>query len=204
MATYGEIQTNLADYLSRADLGSQIQSAIKKAIKHYERESFWFTDSNTSFLTVSGTQSYTLSLTNGYAAIHQVMINRNGSRYEVRRTGIDELNAIDATNSTGEPSLYAEQNGLLVFYPEPNSTFTVSVNYAAKYATLSAVSDTNNFTLYADDLIEARAEWFVRRHKMRDYAGAVQSKNDEMEALQRLRGESEVKITSGRIKPTTF
>ena len=204
MATFGQIQDNIASNINRAGLTSDIQRAIRNAIKHYETEAFWFSDSNTSLVTASGTQSYTLSVTDGYSAIHQVIINSNGTRYELKQKSVAEINRLNSSGTTGEPSRYAEQNGLLVFYPIPNATFTVSINYATKFATLSATSDSNGFTVHAEDLIEARAEWYLKLRKVRDFQGAEAAKISENDALVRVRAENDKKSSVESIKPTTW
>lgn len=204
MATFGQIIDNIESYLNKAGLTSAIEDAVKKAVEHYQREVFWFSESSASFVTSSGTQDYTLSTTDGYSAIHSVIVNSNGARYEVDRRNADEITAIDASGSLGVPNVYAEVNGLVRFYPTPNATMTVSVVYATRYATLSATTDYNAFTTNAQDLIESRAEWFIRAKKLRDYNGAQVAKENELEALAQLRIESDKKISSGRITPTKF
>jgi len=204
VATYSELQASIADYFSRDNLTSTIQSAIKRAIKHYEREFFYFSEADLSFFTVSGTQTYTLSATDGYSQVLQIMVNQNGSRYEAERMNYDEFQQLNVSNANGLPSVYAESMGILSFYPIPNATLTVSVHYSPKIATLAADADTNVFTLNAEDLIEARACWWIASRKTREITRAQVFKGDELDALKQLRLETVNKISSGRIMPTSF
>jgi hypothetical protein len=204
VATYAELQTNIADYFSRADLTTPIQRAIKRAIKVYEREFFYFSEGDLSFLTVSGTQAYTLSATDGYSSINQVMVNYNGSHYEATRKNLEDFENLNVTNSNGAPSVYAEKLGILYFYPIPNQTMTISVNYVAKIATLSASGDTNVFTINAEDLIESRAAWWVATNKTKNKDDMSRFKSVELEALAQLRLETKNKVSSGRITPSKF
>jgi hypothetical protein len=60
MSTYGEMQTTIADELDRSDLASQIQKAIKTAIKKYQRKRFFFNEARSlTFNTVDGQEFYT-------------------------------------------------------------------------------------------------------------------------------------------------
>lgn len=204
MATYAELQANIADYFSRADLTNIIQSAIKRAIKHYEREFFWFGEADTSFTTTSGTNAYTLSTTDGYSTINQVLVNYNGSHYESTRMNLEEFENINVSDTNGIPSVYAEKLGILYFYPTPNATMTISVNYVVKMATLSATGDTNAFTLNAEDLIESRAAWWVASRKTKNRDDMARFKADEIEALNQLRAQNDKQLSSGYIKPTQF
>jgi hypothetical protein len=202
MATFGEMQTNIAGYLSRADLGSEIQNAIRRAIKYYEREAFWFNEVEDSFVTASGTKDYTLS--NSYAYLNQVMLNHGGYRYEIGRESYETLNAIDSENYSGQPELYAERNGTLRLYPIPNATFTASYVYLAKAASLTSTDSTNTFTLNAEELIEARAMWWLNQFKLKNVSMAREWKTVETEALGAIRGESTNHLTSGKLRPTQF
>lgn len=204
MATYAELQSNIANYFSRNDLTSTIQEAIKRAVKHYEREQFWFTQAKGSFVTVNGTQDYTISATIGYQSIEQVIMNYNGYRYEVDETNYLDLNKLDANDVFSTPSKWAENMGMMSFYPIPSGSYTVSYEYMTKLATLSATSDTNVFTLNAEDLIEARACWWISMNKVQNTRRASEFKSMESEALRQLKNETTTRKASGKITPTQF
>jgi len=204
MATFDEMKANIADYLSRSDLDSAIEKGIKRAIKFYEREEFSFMENTGSFVTVTGTQSYTISATVGYASIEQVMINYNNARFEAVRENYDILNALDATLLGSMPTRWAEFGGEVVFYPIPNGSYTVSYQFFPKMAELTTGTDTNVLMENAEDLIEAHAAWWVASRKMRNFVLAAQFKQDEMEALRQVRRESGGKLASGHITPTQF
>lgn len=204
MATYGNLQDNIASYLNRTDLTATIQEAIKRAIRFYERQIFWFNEANDSFVTVSGTKNYTLSATVGYAQINQIILNYGGQRYELSEKNSEELQALDTGSITGQPVLWAQINGGLAFYPTPNGSFTVSYNFVQKTATLSATTDSNFFTTNAEDLIEARALWWICSYKTRNIKLAQSSKINEQDALSNLRSETTSKLASGIICPTKF
>ncbi len=204
MATYAELQTNIANYFSRQDLTTTIQEAITRAIKHYEREDFWFTDASGSFVTTSGTKGYTISSTIGYASVEQVIMNYNNYRYEVDQLNYLELNKLDATQLYSQPSKWTQHMGMIEFYPIPNGSYTVSYEYVTKVSTLSSSADTNVFTIHAEDLIEARASWWVAKNKTQNFNRAQEFKLMESEALRQLKNETTSKKAAGKITPTQF
>ena len=204
MATFGEIQDNIASYLNRSDLTATIKLAVQRAVKYYENIPFWFNEANDSFVTVSGTKYYTLSATVGYSKINQVMLTYNGSRFEVSEKNSEELEALDPTQLRGQPLWYAQFNGGIFFYPIPSGSYTVSYNYIVKTATLSASTDSNIWTTNAEDLIEARSMWFVASRRMRNPTLAQSAKADEIEALRNLTEESTDKMASGKLTATNF
>ena len=204
MATYGTIQDNLADYLSRTDLTTLIQTAIQRAIKYYERQVFWFNEQDDSIVTVSGTKNYTLSATVGYTQINQVILNYHGQKYELDEMNSEDLQSQDIGTITGQPLWWAQINGGVMFYPTPDGSYTVSYNFVQKTATLSATTDSNFFTTNAEDLIESRALWWLCVNKTRNPVLAQNAKQTELEALRNLKSETTNKLTSGRLKPTKF
>lgn len=59
MTTYGDMASRLADELARSDLTTQIQGAIMRAIRNYERRRWWFNEIMFSFSTTQGQEYYT-------------------------------------------------------------------------------------------------------------------------------------------------
>lgn len=201
MATFGEMQANIAGYLGRSDLTTSIQEAIRRACRHYERELFWFNESEDSFVTVAGTKNYTLS--SSYAYLSQVIVNQGSNRYQINKEDYEVINSIDTSGYQGQPDWYAERNGIVRLYPVPNATYTASYVYAAKAATLSASADVNVFLQNAEDLIEARALWWLSVFKTRNPSAPV-FKQAELEALNKLQSENTNKLGVGRIRPSKF
>lgn len=202
MATFGEMQTNIAGYLSRSDLASEIRAAIQRAVRHYERDTFWFNETEASFVTVAGTSQYTLS--NSYAQLTQVIINHGSTRFEVGRENYETLNAIDTSGYQGQPDWYAERNGVLRLYPVPNATYTASYVYLQKPISLSATDVSNTFTLNAEDLIEARSCWWLNLFKLQNPQAATYWKEIELDALRALQDESTNHLSTGRLRSTGF
>lgn len=199
MATIAETRANIADYLSRADLDTVIFTAIQRAVKYYERLPFYFNEGSTAAsLTTSSSQS-AYNLPDDFVEDITLMMNYNGSRYELPKKPHQFIESIDVSNIYGQPSYYSVYGGQIHYYPVPNQSHTVSLTYIKRLATLSASTDTNAFLTDANDLIEARAAWWVASRKMRNMELAQSFKQDEAEALEILRRETMQRATSGRV-----
>lgn len=59
MTTYGDMTTRLTDELARTDLTTQIQGAIMRAIRNYERRRWWFNEIMFTFPSVAGREYFT-------------------------------------------------------------------------------------------------------------------------------------------------
>lgn len=207
MPTKSELEANIARTLSRDNLSTEITEAIKRAIRHYERNIFWFNRAEDSFISsATPKRAWTISSTNTYLSIEQVVVNYNASRYELQKENLEVIKAWNATNLNGLPNYWAlDPNGnLITFDTNLNVTATVSYTYIKKMTTLSGAGDTNEFTNSASDLIEARACWWLYLTKIKNKPAADAMKEVEIAELNSLEGETTLKTSSGRITPTKF
>lgn len=207
MPTYGDIQTNIATTLSRSDLTTSIQEAIKRAVRHYERNLFWFNLSEDSFVGSSTPKRHwTISSTNTLLDVQQVVVNYNSGRYELGKANLEEIRGADATNLNGLPSKWAYDpvGNVIAFDTNLNVTATVSYTFVKKMTTLSAAGDSHEFTNNASDLIEARACWWLYLTKLKNRGAADAMKEVELSELSSLNGETNYKTGSGKVTPTKF
>jgi hypothetical protein len=200
MATIQQARANIADYLSRADIDSVIFTAIQRAVEYYGRLPFFFNEATTAAsLTTSSSQS-AYNVPDDFIEDLNLVINYNGSRYKIPKRDHQFITSIDVSNIYGQPSFYSIYNGQIHYYPVPNASHTVSLTYIKRLATLSASADTNAFLTDANDLIEARAMWWVASRKMRKMDLAQVYKQEEMEALEILRRQTSQRATSNRVR----
>lgn len=205
MATFGEIESNISTMLNRSDLSLSIQLAIKKAIEHYENEYFDFNE-DTFTRTLSATTSV-YTLTGSMSLITQIIsakLTVNGTEQDLRQRSIQHLDHINTDNSQGEPTIYSVFGNAIRVYPRPDSNYTLSARCNRKYSTLSASTDTNPWTVYASQLIEARAIWWLSMTKLRDPEMAAQAKTMEVDEYNKLQERSTLKVSSGKITSTEF
>lgn len=207
LPSYSTLQSNIAATLSRDNLTSEIQKAIKRAVSYYERKLFWFNRGEDSFIGSSTPKrAFTVSSTNTFAGIEQVVINYNSARYELIHENLDTIKSYDSNNLNGLPQRWAyDPNGrLITFDTNLNVTATVSYTFVKKMATLSAAGDENDFTTNAPDLIEARACWWLYLTKIKNKPAADAMKEEELDQLSCLNGETTSQVSSGKVTPTKF
>lgn len=204
MSTLSDLRSRIADDLNRSDLNTQIDKAINRAITHYRKRKFWFNETTGTFLTVAGQQSYTTSvIPSDILHIHRLEYSDGNTSYEVIRASIDYIRNLTSTSGASLPTWYAWYGGKIYFALIPSAVGTVTIYYDKSYSDLTS-SDSNDFTVYAEDLIEARARWWIYNRIIRDADEAVLAKQEELDALQGLDIQTSGKIATGYVAPTQF
>jgi hypothetical protein len=213
VATFGDMQTRIADELLRPDLISQVRLAILDAISTYEDNRFAFNQASTTFSTVIGQDEYTSA---DNAAIETaVKIDRlrllvGTSRYPMQQIGANELDEMSiSTTSQGQPSVWCYEHQALRMWQPPNQVYTVTMFYVARLATLSADSDSNAWTNDGERLIRTRAKinlirdvTGIRTNDMANDIAALMAY--EQELLTELSAAVTKRQFTGRIRPTTY
>ena len=75
--TFKDMQDRInLDYLNRTDFTNETKRAIIRAIKHYERERFWF--NQTATVINASVAGYTISLPADFIALDMVNVSVNG------------------------------------------------------------------------------------------------------------------------------
>jgi hypothetical protein len=203
MSTYTEMQTSLRAMLSRTDLDSFITEGIRRAIKAYEREPFYFNERSQTLTVSSAATSYTLS-SSFVEMLSDPTITINGSVYTLGQISKSEYDQKKITSTTSQPSEYCLYAGQFFPYPPPDSSYVAVLNYTTRLSTLSAGVDSNAWTTQAEELIESRTLWWIHSFKTRNQQQAQTAKAAELEALRFLREESTGKKATGTIKATQF
>jgi len=207
-STFLQMQNRIADDLDRTDLNTQIKLAINRAIKHYQTEPFWFKETSSSFSAVVNQEEYvygTGSVPSDVEMIDILESQFNGSKTPIREITTFELEAKQTGIVTGEPREYAQYQNRFKLLPIPNQAgITILIKYTKNYAELSADSDTNDWLTYAEDLIEARARWWLNMRVIKDIPSANDDAVQEASALEALRTLNVHKTGQGEVIPTDF
>lgn len=206
MATFEEMKARIADDLNRSDLTSQIGKAINRAINHYKTYPFYFTEGKQAFTINSS--NYIYDSTNSdfpslFGRVSLITIASGGTTYSVKNKNMQQFQDLNADDSTGIPSVFTQYQNKVWFYPQPDRSMTGTVYYSKTYAALSASSDTNDFTSYAEDLIEARARWWINLRVIKDLEGAQIDKIEETDAFANLQ-EATTMQAPLEVEPTCF
>lgn len=207
-STFLQMQQRIADDLDRTDLNTQIKQAINRAIVHFKTEPFWFKETSTSFPAVSGQEEYVYGVGGLPSDVEMIDImqrNYNGDNITLTEITTFELEAKQKGDSVGIPDQFAQYQNRFKFYPIPNQTgITILLKYTKSYVDLAADTDTNDWLTYAEDLIEARARWWVNMRIIRDQLAAMDDEKQEYSALEALRTINTHKSGQGRIIPSQF
>ncbi len=208
MSTLAQMRSKIADDLNRSDLSTQIDRAINRAITHYESEMFWFQETTGTFSTIANQQSYGTadSLPSDIKEINDPVKITITSTFlpDLKRISFAELLQKDIGAFASQPDEWAWYQAKMWFYPRPNAVWTVTLRYQKSYTALSADADTNDWTTYAEDLIEAHACWDLYAHLLQDDKQASTFEARELRALKALQEKNRKLVSTGYIRPTTF
>ena len=215
MATKAQILASVENILHHDSITDFISPAIDRAIDHYNGRRFWFTESRLSFTASAGQARYTLSAS--MAEIMRVQITRNGHTYAINPIPEAERMGYDSSNITGDPSWYSTFGNIWIPYPQPNQTYFVELagtrkapgvtltasGSASGSGSSSGLQTANVWTVHAEELIEARAGWYVAAYNLRDGDAAAVCKQLEGQAYYNLQLQQTLRA-GNRVTPTDF
>ena len=203
-STYGDMQNRIADELHRTDLttSSRLTNAIQSAIKHYERERWWFTEATTSASLTTSAGQATYPLPSDFKRLDSLVLTINGSKRGIDPMPYGQMDARDAgTSSVRGPSkwwaIYAE---VLRLYPIPDGIYVQTMSYQKHMATLSASTDTNAWMDEMEPLIRTKAKEILARHVLRNKALADDFLTEiKIDLYPNARAENDERLMSGRL-----
>jgi hypothetical protein len=162
MSNYADMQTRIADeFVNEAITEGQIQNAIKSAIKHYEREPFWFNTRIITFSTVASTEFYESTNPDDFGNIVRIdsmMVASGSNKYRLR--GVDNRHIDDVQDGTvtGEPEMYSRYANKIRLYPIPASVYTIQIDHVYKLAELAVDADENAWVDECEEMIRQAAK----------------------------------------------
>ncbi len=206
--TYGAMQDRIASELVRTDLTSQIQLAIRSAIKKFERKRFYFNEQRITLTTSSGQEYYT-SADNAsipyIAEFDSVRITVNGTTYTLHKRDYNWIDQIQSNASyTGDPTDYAYYGQQIRLYPIPYLARTVVLSIVNRFATLSATTDTNAWMSDGEELIRQTAKADLLANVIRNNDRAMVMDALATRARDDLLAESTQRGATGKLRPTSF
>lgn len=164
MTTYATMRTRIADELIDSRITTaQINNAIKSAIKHYEREPWWFDQkSNETFSTVANQEFYAAAAHADIPYIVRVdsmfVSSGSGSKSQVLPVSNGWMNDRQDGTVTGQPEKHSYYASKIRLWPIPSAVYTITFSYIYKQAELSADADTNSWTNECEELIRQAAK----------------------------------------------
>lgn len=165
MATFGTIKTRIADRYkgsSGASFLATIGTAINEAIEYYSYLDVWFREVTLSLTLTVGDGDLTANAAWPtdfwyFDEDSAVRIYYASKRYAVTKVSPGEFDTSYNDASTGMPRIYREQSGKVELLPLPDQAYTCEIKYIKKYAELTDDANTNDWLVYAPQLIQARA-----------------------------------------------
>lgn len=203
MSDYGTMQSNIATFLRRDDLSSEIPIAIKRAIAHYSNEDWPWLQARTTASITTSSSTKTVTIPSDFKSVVTLLVTVNSAKYELYQRTQKEIEELYYDESLTEiPLRYAIWDGNFYLYPIPDDTYVLTLDYYQELTELANSTDSNEWTTTAEELIEARACWWLANRVMRNMELANSFKEAELEAYQRLRANATLQISSGRLRPT--
>jgi hypothetical protein len=172
---YAALQARIADELNRSDLTSQIALEIASAIRHYERQRFWFNEvRDTSLVTVPNVASIAAPTT----MVEGLRLDLNYGthlyplEYEAWKD-FEDYGGADTGFTPGVPQRYGYFADQFWFLPVPDQAYSLTLSGVERLADLVNGSDSNAWTTDGEELIRMRAKQAVRINYL-DHQGAIQ------------------------------
>lgn len=99
MSTLADLKSKIESDLHRSDKTATIATAIDAALRHYERESWWFLEGKATMSTTSSTAVY--SAPPDFKGADSMLVTISGSKVPLTRTHYAEIDEKDTGNEPG-------------------------------------------------------------------------------------------------------
>jgi len=145
IATYSELQTEIATNLRRDNLGGNIPNMIKFAEERMRNDlRVWEMNFFTTRTLVANNNR--IAVPTNMLSVKSVYYNNAGQSYELMALPLAAMK--EQYNISGNPTHYAIYGGNFVLYPKPSANFTFELEYLG-FPTALSVSNASNSILLA-------------------------------------------------------
>jgi hypothetical protein len=198
--TYGELKSRIASEIKRADQAANIALAIGRAIEHYASRRFWFNVGRKTSEAAAGEEYVTIAA--GLRQADAVYVTIGGQERELRRRPLEEIETLAGSlQASGQPTDYADFGAQIRLWPRPDAAYPVTWLGLVDLPALAADGDSNAWTDTAQDLIAARACWFINLRVLQDAEAAAASQAEEQQAWTRLQRDTALRDGDGVVEP---
>ncbi len=159
MTTYGTMRAAIVDEMANdgALTDAQINKAILRSIKHYERRPWWFNQKTATFSTVAGQEYYSSADLSDIPDIVSIFTASYDGAI-IRPVTFEDLDAAQSGSISGTPTVYTLFKEQFRLFPIPDAVGTIGLAYTYKLTELSGDSDSNAWTTDAEELIRQSAK----------------------------------------------
>lgn len=200
MATFREMQDRInLDYINRTDLTNETKRAIIRAVKHYEKNRFWFNQTATAL--AIGTASVSVAIPADFLAMDFVTVRDTSIDSIVVQRSFDRIAYLNSNTAlSGVPAEVSYFKDTLYFTPKPRSATSLTLYYTHSFPALSADADTNPWTSAAEDLIihHATADMLANVLRVTDIKQIESHKAWEAEAMKFLMDGNAMRMQAGQ------
>lgn len=204
--TLGGLRTRIITETNRDDLQDELASAldtvISDSIEFYASGRWWWNEARVTSTTTPGNEY--INRPTGARIIDQPFLLIGGVRYDMTKRTMDWIENSYTTPLTGQPTDYCEFGTQCRLWPTPNQAWTIVWLDIADVAALdyADAASTNAWTVYAPQLISARARMIFFRDYFKADIDFARAAGAEQDWYARLKGESNRRIGVGRMRPS--
>jgi hypothetical protein len=208
MGTLADLRTRITSETVRDDLAddmaADLDRVIAGSIDAYANEPWWFNEKSVVAPCVVNNDH--VNLPAGFRMLVDLFSIIGGVRYRMRVRQTADILSLYSTPQTGQPTDFALDGEAVFLWPKPNQAYpllfemVVDVSPALDYAVPASA---NVWTTQGQDLICGTAKLRLYR----DYLSAtlqdtrvINAKNQMDEAYSQLRGESNRRMSTGRVR----
>jgi hypothetical protein len=137
--TWTELKASLAEWLNRSDLTAKIPELIALAERKFNRIIVTPEREATVTSTVS---SETLALPSDFWQLRSIHLTTD-PRQPLTQVSPMVLRSEYADQTTGEPRVFAIENGAFIFGPAPDASYTLNITYIKTIPPLNASTASN-------------------------------------------------------------
>lgn len=200
--TFGDMTETILSEIKRPQLRTQVQQAIRRAMKHYDKMAFWFHEQRAANYLIPGQVFYDLPDDFQYpSGSDPLEITVGNDTYPLTRRTWDYLQRLDNGTEQGIPTEWAFFQNQFRVFPKPDGDYVITLSYIKRAADVSEAADTNGWCVEGEELVRYRAKWDLYQNTIRDVDMAAMMKVSETEAYAMLASASGRKQSSGRIVP---
>lgn len=203
MATFIEVQDRINnEFLNRTTFLQETKTAIKAAIRHYERKRWTFNESSVELASSAG--GISVALPDNFLILDNLVITSAGIDYDLNVRSLSYIRRMNARDIQGLPTDYCLYARALQLAPIPDAIYAMPLDYIKQLPALSADDDTNPFLEgNFGDAITYHAAKLVWGVSLRNDAEASKFASLEQLAMLEVK-EHFIEQFSGKIEPTEF
>jgi hypothetical protein len=177
-----------------------VTAEINSVIDFYEPQNLWFNETTaTGTLTVGSDVVPIPADFNHFLEPNALVVEQNNVRYPLVKVSPLQYDSMYAAG-TGLPRFFTYRNQGIQLYFIPDQAYPYRLYYNRSYADLSADSDSNDFTNYAERLIEYRtlAECYLNYRS--DVEMGREYERKAQEELNRLVSQTRQRLATGNLE----